>query len=253
MPRTRARWAVPVAAAAAASVIALGLAGCTVSNGSRPDDPAARDYVLQGMVQRASAQDGVWPERKLADLVPSHRFRMNGATARPLADGIVVGTVVSADPGRGYTVTASDAAGGTEVAFESTSALWRVLVLTIKTDTRLGDVGGRKIKVGVVIDGGMNTDEAAAGYLGLGRVALVLNKQGAFGFDPDLYSVRESGSLFGLVSTSGAISFPALAGQSADFVGSLDTVAEVVDESVQSAPVVDVTSEGAEFARSDDK
>jgi hypothetical protein len=253
-----------VVAAVAASVISLAVAGCTVSTTSSAPgavgavsvakvDSTARDYVIAGMVDRANAQDGVWPEQSLADLLPRHRFRLNGAKAEPLAEGIVVGTVTDVQPGEAYMIVGSDAAAGTEVAFDDPRALWRVIELTISTDTRLGDVNAKTIRVGVVIDGGMDVATATAGYLGLGRIALVLNEPGKFDFDPDLYSVRESGTLFGLVSKHGEISFPALGGANDDFVGALDTVTAVVDEAADVAPVVAVTTDGGELVRSDDK
>lgn len=240
-------------AVAGASVIALSLAGCTVSSGAAaPSGAAARTSVIRDLVERASAQDGVWPERSLSDLLPSHRFRLDGAKAAALAQGIVIGTVTEATPGRGYMIVGDDASSGTQIAFDDPRAVWRVLELTITSDTRLGDVA-KTVRVGVVVDGSLAPDEAIAGYLGLGRIALVLNAPGKFDFDPDLYSVRESGSLLALVSKHGQITFPALGADNDDFVGALDTVPELVDEATDAAPVVDVTTDGADLQRSDDK
>lgn len=247
----------PSAVIAAAVFGVLALAACTPND--QPTqveagviDAAARDYVLSSLEQRTSAADGVWVEDSLEDLLPSHEFAIDGGTPAPLAEGIVVGTVTSVDQGRGYMIEGDDAADGTEIPFADSRALWRVIVLTVKTDTRLGDVDKKTIKVGVVIDGGMDVVKSRDGYLSLGRVALVLNAPGKFGFDPAMYSIRQSGALLGLVSASGKLRFPGLGTESADFVDGLDSIDEVVTEAVAPAEVVDVDQTEGEFIRDDE-
>lgn len=233
------------------------LTGCTVSvsdtaavsDSTSADE--ARNYVFTAMEQRTSSQDGEWVEDTLEDLLPQQEFSIDGADAAALAEGIVFGTVTDVAPGRGYFIEGADAAEGTEIPFDDSRALWRVIVLTVKTDTKLGDIDPKTIKVGVVIDGGLDTAAAQAGYAALGRVALVLNEPGKFEFDPSLYSVRQSGALLGVVSKNGTISFPAMGSESTAFLDGLDTVAEVVAGAKEDTDVVDVETDGGQFERDD--
>lgn len=242
---------VSVGAVAAAAL----LAGCTVSvaDSVPASDSAstvqARDYVFAAMEQRTSSQDGEWVEDSLDDLLPQQEFSIDGAAADSLAEGIVFGTVTNVAPGRGYMIEGADAAEGTEIPFDDSRALWRVIVLTVKTDTKLGDIDPKTIEVGVVIDGGLDTKAARAGYLALGRVALVLNEPGKYAFDETLYSVRQSGALLGVVSKNGTISFPAMGAESTEFLDGLDTVAEVVAGAKEDTEVVEVETNGGQFER----
>ena len=247
-------------AATVAGFMAIALLGTSCSTqsvssvtsaGGEPVDYIARDYVIDRIAQRGEIFDGVWPETSIDDLLPNREFAIDGAAPEPLADGIVVGTVTAVDQGRGYAVEGDDAPGGIEVAFDDPRSVWRVVVLTITTDTRLGDADARTIKVGVVIDGGMDAEKARKGYLSLGRVALVLDEPGFFEFDPSLYSVRQSGNLFGVVTKSGAVQFPGLGSGAASFVGSTDTVADLVAEASEVPVVIDVSTKAGQFARDD--
>jgi hypothetical protein len=246
-----------VGIAALAIGIALAASACAATGPSTlvaasSVDPAARDYVLDALQARTAAQDGIWIETSIADLLPSHTFSINGKKAAALADGIVVGKVTAVEQGSGYMIDGDDAAEGIEIPFADPRSVWRVLVLTVKTDTRLGNVDDKTIKVGVVIDGGMDVVQARDGYLSLGRVALVLNEPGKYAFDPSLYSIRQSGALIGLVSKTGELQFPALGAESDEFVGDLDNVESIVDESEAPTEVLDVEQAKGEFS-SDNK
>jgi hypothetical protein len=230
----------------AALAAAALLTGCTVSN-----EPTAKEYVLANLEQRASVQEGSYIETSIDDVLPSREFEIEGAPAEPLAEGVVIGEITAVEPGSGYVIEGADAADGVAVPFDTADALWRVLVLTVETEKRLGDVDAKTIEVGVVIDGADDADRAEEGYLSLGRVALVLNEPGKFSFDPSLYSIRQSGALLGLVSESGKISFPALGSESAQFLGATNTVAEVVAESADKPTVVEVELDGGEFEKAD--
>jgi hypothetical protein len=236
--------------------LALAVSGCSTAPDTTPVEASgtgadARAYVLGALQERASAEEAVWVEQSLDDLVPSHEFSIDGHKARALADAIVVGKVTTVEQGRGYMIEGDDAAGGVEIPFADPRSLWRVIVLTVKTDTRLGNVTSKTIKVGVVIDGSMDVVQARDGYLSLGRVAIVLNEPGKFEFDPSLYSIRQSGALIGLVSKTGDVSFPALGAENDEFVGDLDSVEAIVDEAEAPAEVVTVDETKGEFASND--
>lgn len=250
-----------VMAAVALLASAILLTGCSTSASQTTagvtvapvSSERAKTYLLDAFVKRAEITETVTIESDLEDLVPNHEFTVQGESPQTLAEGIVFGSVQKAVPGAAYAAAADDTVD-VEVPFSSSRAQWRVVVLTIKVDHGLGTFDGRnKVTVGAVIDGVLDPAVAIEGYKALGRVALVLNRPGKFAFDPELYSIRQSGALLGLVSDDGAIDFPALGAESADFVGDLDTVTDVVAENRRDVDVVTVKVAKNDFVRSDEK
>lgn len=240
------------------------LAGCTATTVPSAEPVTAgeaavvvtdenAEYLIASVESRFSSTETVAVEQSLEDLVPSHKFAIDGRKANALAAGIVFGTITAIDPGVAYTVSDTDDLTDIELPFDSADAMWRVAVVTVKVDKGLGGVKGAKtLKLGYVIDGALNLDKMVAGLDKLGSVALVLNDAGKFDFDPSLYSVRWSGALLGLVNSKDEISFPGLGDESDAFVGALDTVDEVVDENVTAQEVVTVDIDHNEFVRSDE-
>jgi hypothetical protein len=237
-----------IAAASVALGISTAAAGCT----STPSASDARDYVIAQMSARASAGESIDIERTLGDLVPNHRFSVEGQKPAPLSAGIVFGRITKVSPGAAYTVDPADDTRTIRLAYDDETAIWRVAVLTVTTDTRVGGVSQKTIKVGYVIDGAADPETMVTGLKALDRVALVLNAPGKFEFDRSLYSVRQSGALLGLVATDGDISFPALGVEEKAFLSDVDSVDDVVSEDATSAPVVTVELDGASIERSDE-
>lgn len=236
--------------ATAALAIVVGataaLAGCTTTAAPSSD---AKAYLLRSMAARAINAETVMPEQTLSDLVPSHEFSIEGSKAEPLAEGIVVGRITSVDAGEAYKVDPNNDLASIQLDYADPSAEWRVAVLTVKTDTRLGDVGAKTIRVGYVIDGTADLSTMEQGLESLGRVTLVLNPQGKFDFDPTLYSVRQSGALLGTVASDGTISFPALGHDESEFLAGADSVQDLVAEDDGSTQLTKVAVKNNGYVR----
>jgi len=246
-------------AVAAASVL---LAGCTAAPATVTSAPTtidnaadveSPDYLLEAISARYEVAETVVPEASLEDLVPSQKFSIEGSKAQSLAGGIAFGKVIKVTPGASYTVSAADDLVDIELPFDSPNALWRVAILTVQVERGLGDVAGDKtVEVGYVLDATLDADKLVDQLDDLGKVAVVLNRPGKFDFDPELYSVRWSGALLGLVDKNKEISFPGLGHESEEFVGDLETVDDVVAENKKPHETVEVEIESNTYVRSDE-
>jgi hypothetical protein len=252
-----------VLSASAVVIGALVLSGCSAPQptSSDPGVPASsvtsasdsRGYLFNAVESRFDSTETVTMEQDLADLLPNQEFAVENNEAASLAGGIVFGTITRVSPGVAYTMSGTDDLTDVELPFTSPDAMWRVAVLTVAVDNGLGeDVAGDKtISVGYVIDGALDLDRTIKGLENLGTSAIVLNRQGKFAFDPELYSVRWSGALLGEVSDDKKISFPGLGHDSEEFVGDLDSVDDVVKASKKKRKVIHVDIEKNEYVRSD--
>lgn len=248
------------------AVLAVVLAGCTVSDGGVSDGGAstgaasagptrdqARAYILGSLESRVGGLQQSVPEQSLADLLPNHEFAIDGAKAQALSPGLVIGTVTSAEAGRSYTVDGEDAASGIEGPFTDEAARWRVAVITIEPDSAFGDVAGEgDVHVGVVVDGGLDPRDALASLAALGRVAVVLGEDGRYAFAPDAWSIRQSGALLGVIDDEGTLSFPALGVDEEAFLSGITTVRELEGEARVERAVTKVSVESGEFVRETD-
>lgn len=225
--------------------------GVPASTVTSPAD--SRGYLFNAVESRFDATETIVMETELSDLLPNQEFAVDGHDAASLAGGIVFGTIIKVSPGVAYTISDTNDLVDVELPFTSPDAMWRVAILTVAVDDGLGeDVAGDKtVKVGYVIDGALDLDRTLKGLDALGQTAVVLNRQGKFAFDPDLYSVRWSGALLGEVSDDDEITFPGLGHESDEFVGDLDTVEDVVKASKKKRKVITVDIEKNEYVRSD--
>jgi hypothetical protein len=164
-------------------------------------------------------------------------FAVGDADPVPLGTGIVFGTISEVAPGAAYV----DGVNGTEsVAFTSADAEWRVVVLTVDVESAVGEVSGSSsVSIGMIVSGTDDIDRVFEGYRSMGEIVAILNGPGKFDFDSAVYSVRQDGGLLGLVSTTGAISFPAVPDE-VEFIGDLRTVADVLAEATSPVTVTKV-------------
>jgi len=225
--------------------------GVTAQTVGSPAD--SRGYFFNAVESRFDATETVSVESGLADLLPNQEFSVLGNDAASLAGGIVFGTITKVSPGVAYTLSDSNDLVDVELPFDSADAMWRVAVLTVAVEDGLGEdiAGDKTVEVGYVIDGALDLDRTIAGLESLGQAAVVLNRQGKFEFDPELYSVRWSGALLGEVSADDEISFPGLGHDSEEFVGDLDTVEDVVKASKKKRKVISVDIKKNEYVRSE--
>lgn len=227
------------------------LAGCAPSgDGSQPlTGPSAQQYLFDHLQARRAATEAVWVEQSFTDLLPNHLFRLDGAAAEPLVDGLVLGEVVGVEPGRGYLVSGDDAAAGTEGAFDDPDARWRTVDLTVHVGIDIGDlVSSDRITVIMAIDGGVDATSALAGFAALETVLLPLDRQGAHAYSPDGYSLRE-GDLLAVVDDDGSLRLPALSRDGDGFLGALDSVDDVLRAAAKPAAVESLQMVDGVFVR----
>lgn len=236
-------------AVAAASLGVLAVAGCSGGSATpRVTDEFALTTQegahaffadLSGMRE---ARNTVQVGRSFSDFLPNQEFKVDGASAAPIATGVVIGEVTDVRPGKGYYIPKSgpqaDADQGTETTFDDPRAIWSVAEVTIAVQDNLGLKDPTSVRVGVTV---INPDKAAVlrGIKSLGDVVVVLDRTGFYEYDPSLYNVADFGNLFGDVDASGVIGFPALEKEgNAAFVGDLhswDRVRAAADQ--QTAPI----------------
>jgi len=198
----------------------------TGSGASDTVNPGSK-YAIDLLTARGNSTVGVVREKTLADLLPNHKFVVGDSKPVALAAGIVVGTVSDVSPGAAFTF---DTAGEpVEVDFDDPSAAFRDLIITVSVESALGEVSGdAEVAFVIDIDGSADVNKAVSSFASLGRVIAVLDNPGRNAFEPNDYSVRQSGALFGVVREDGAISFPRLGGDNGEFLDGTDTVAEVL-------------------------
>ena len=206
--------------------------------------PAAA-YVIELIQDRHVGTSTVVREQTLADVLPNHLFSVAGSEPVALAAGTVIGTVSSVEPGAAY-VSSAESNAGDEVAFDSTDAEWRVVIVTIAVDSAVGEVtGDSTVRLGIAVDGAADIATAIEGYQQLGRVIVVLDAKGTFELDSSLYSARQGGALFGLVADDGSITFPAQGDNNAAFLDGLNTVTDVLSEATGPDVISEVERAGA--------
>lgn len=157
---------------------------------------------------------------------------MDGAAPSALTEGMAVGTITDVTSGRAYAVEGADAPSGTEVEFDSKDASWRTLDVTLEVETGLGSslADVTELRFGLPVSGTESADEISAGLMKMGRVLVVLDEQGGFEYDPDLYRVHWDGVFLTPVEDDGTFTFSAL-GETADaFHDGVDTLKELEAE-----------------------
>lgn len=212
--------------------------GCT-AEGSAQD-------VLDFYAARHETATRIAPERGLADLLPNQHFAIDGAAPAPLSSGVVIGTILNVEPGRGYVVEGDDAPTGQEVEFANPNALWRTISVELEVerqfDTSLGIVD--QVRFGLPIDGATDYEAMRQGLISMGRVVVVLDPPGAFSYDPSLYRVHWDGVFLAPVSDDGTFVFSALGDEARHFQGGLDTIAELSAAHEARRPVVESARDG---------
>ncbi|MEV6965878.1 hypothetical protein AB0M47_12260 [Hamadaea sp. NPDC051192] len=232
----------------AAVVAAIGAAAFWAAQPGQTRSDA--DYLFAHLQARSGAQDAVWLESSFAEMLPSRQFSVNGSLATAgNKNGVVIGSVVAVNPGRGY-AHPDDAPKGVEVAFDAADALWRTVDVTVAVEESWGRVAGlSKVTFAVIIDRGADADTAVDGLRSLGKVIVALDRQGRFDYAPDVYSIGHSGDLFGTVDAAGGIKLNAMEDEGAEFLAGVDTMAELRTEAVKTPTVVAVDVVDGVFTR----
>jgi hypothetical protein len=208
------------------------------ANGSYflPTNSLAR-AALGAQAARLANADGLFYDEHLVQVLPNEFLSVNGGASVPITKGLVIGNVTNVEPGQAFTAE-EDGARGTSTPFDSANAMWRIAVVTINAEHYLKRDSGHvvdepgSVRVGVVIIGD-DYQLQMQGLQALGKVAVVLDPDRTYDFEPGLPAVARNGALFGDVDGAGHVGFPALDEASADYVGALDTVPEIVAAATQ--------------------
>lgn len=153
-----------------------------------------------------------------------------------------MGRVTDVAPGRGFYVPGdgalADAASATATSFDDSRSQWKIASVEIAVDQAYGlPDGPDSVRVSGFLTG-TNYERQVAGILSLGEVIVVLDLSRAYEWDQDLLYVARGGNLFGDVDAAGNVAFPALADDSADFVGELATTSDIADDASRSKPTI---------------
>lgn len=221
-------------AVGAIGVLATVIAACTPTPAT---DPVQLMYAeREGSVMRVA------PERTLEDLLPNRSFSIDGEPARPLAAGVVVGTVDAIEPGAAY-AAGQDSPGGTRIPFDDPDALWRLMIASLDVERSVGSVPeAGVVRVVLPIDGDVDPAAFSRDVEAMGTVIAVLDRPGAFAADPSAHPVRWDGVFLAPVDSAGGFTFAALGDAAEEFQAGLDTVDEVMAAAHVAEVVVESTA-----------
>ena len=221
-------------ASAIAAAVLTALSGCATD-----DKLTARDEVIQHLKTRTSAGVSIWYDEALSDMLPSTRFVIDSQPARSLVDAFVVGHVVEVGPGNGY-VNRRSSEPDEAVDFNARDVLWRTIELTVDVDRAWPSDLPKRLILAVAIDGDFDAGRAIDGLQSFNRVAVAVDNRNFYG--PGVYAVARNGALLGEVDENGTTTFPLLP-DAVDYMGGVDTVAEIAD-AAERTRVVRVDTEG---------
>ncbi len=146
------------------------------------------------------------------------------------SDSVVIGKVTSVDPGSAIEIEATkpgeDSDGGNyrEVDFDDPKANSRSVLVTIDVEWSKGTEDETvQFRIGA---GDADPEKYMASLRGLGKVVVLLDERENGRYKGDLFP-RGGASLIGTVDTSGSIVFPGLPVEESEYLGGIDTVAEL--------------------------
>lgn len=240
--------------AIAALALALAGAGCggdsdSVDAVSAPDQaqPAPetcgegasdRDYTLHALRTRAQNTSGRWAAQSLSDFLPN-ALHQSGGDPRPIFDHVVVGEIVEASNGVGFSLPASPEQesgpndGQAQVPFDSAEADWQTVHAEIAVETDLADPGGSSptsVVAGFVIDPCLDETRFRNGLTSLGRAVYFLSSESAvFDYDHSVSGVGGNGTLVATIDRTEALALPMLPQIEERFLASTPTLSALVN------------------------
>ena len=228
------------------SRVALARLACAVIVGGTltacsQGDESGGDRVQQMYNEREIASVRLAPEKSLGDLLPNHLFAVDGMEPRPLAAGIVIGSIGAVEPGAAY-VANRDSAGGTEVSFDDPNALWRLMIVSVDVERSAGSIEGEAVRMILPIDGDVDPQSFSRDVEAMGTVIAVLDRPGAFEVDTSAHPVHWDGVFLAPVDADGSFAFAALGDAAEGFQAELDTVDEVMAAAAGPDVVVESTT-----------
>jgi hypothetical protein len=201
-------------AVAAVLVVITTAAGCA-DGGSKAaakfTSDEARHFAIERMQNFLGSAERVGIlyttlDEALPNVVYQHT---NGRQARA-SDLAVVGTIVSVDKGRGFTVGGDDASSGTPSDFDTKGARWWSLHMTVNVEKVIGSSDAPKqVRVALSSPPPEDFPKMAEGLRSLGKVVMLLRAGSPLvDYDPSLYVVAEDGALWATVADDGSLTLP---------------------------------------------
>jgi hypothetical protein len=239
----------------AALALALAGAGCGGDTGSAdavsaPDQAQSApetcgegasdaDYALNALRTRAGSASGGFVAESLSDFLPNALHESDG-DPRPIFDRVVVGEIVEASNGVGFSLPASPEQesgpndGQTQVPFDSAEADWQTVHAEIAVETDLADPGGSpptSVVAGFVIDPCLDETRFRNGLMSLGPAVYFLSSESAvFDYDDGVSGVGGNGTLVATIDGTEALALPMLSEQIEErFLASTPTMSALMD------------------------
>ena len=178
-----------------------------------PSNETSGPGLVEALHARHESGGTSYPFRTLAELLGNVRYGGSPASARPLTEAVVVGTVTEVRPGAGFRVEGNDAPSGIETDFDDPRALWRTFHVTVDVERVVsGDVGtgAGAVTVGFAFGRDMPLEGLDEEFQRMGRMLLFLNRSVVFDYDPDVYGTVLDGALLGQVTENDEIRLPVL-------------------------------------------
>lgn len=194
------------------ALVASALAGC--------GDDSATPTVLDLIAQRTHAVTrAAVPYTSVLEAMPNVVYLVNGTDELRISDAYATSSVVAVDAGRSfYWKEDPDSSTRVEVPFNDDEAQVSTLHLTVAVERAIvapgqPEIANSTISVGLVLNAPLDLDAARKELTGNGSVVVLLLVRSSlvFDYDPTVWAILDDGEFFGLVSSNGTVSFPALA------------------------------------------
>ena len=191
-------------------------------------DTEARDRLVAMMHGRLGAASRVELYSSLDELLPNVQFRVAGRGVRRAATRVVVGRVLTVEPGMAFAPSNDDGSTSEAMPFDDPRALWRTMHITLEVEEDLGKPGNpdRTVRVGFAIDASQHYPSLLEGLESLGRSVWFLKTDSpVFKYDRKLLSVVEDGGLIATIAADGTVDLPLLESDRArELLGSIATL-----------------------------
>jgi hypothetical protein len=217
------------------------LAACGGDSTSDADD---RAYAIETLTARSNGELRLRPYDTIDELLPNVSYRQAAGSARPLADGVVLGRIIETTPGQAFV---NGDRQSTPVAFDDERADWKTLHLVVEVTDTIGGPTLDRVRMGLAVGATTNMDALGDGLRSLGRVLLFLQHRpnAVFDYDAGLYTDVEGGALLATVDDAGRIRLPMKSrAEEALLLGSVRTVADLEAAATRPARTVQLDDLG---------